>query len=50
MALHGITAKLTPAQNNSIPPGKFIGVDERFLLKPEPYVAGQPFGRGGHLS
>tara|TARA_R110002096_G_scaffold21556_2_gene69988 strand:- start:1304 stop:1576 length:273 start_codon:yes stop_codon:yes gene_type:complete len=47
MALHQGTAKLTPAQNNAIPPGKYIGVDERFLLKPEPYVAGQHFGRGG---
>ena len=45
MALHQQTMKLTPAQADVIPIGKFIKVDESHLLKPEPYVAGQYEGR-----
>lgn len=45
--MHQQTTKLTPQQANVIPAGKFIYTDETFLLKPEPYVTGQPFGRGG---
>ena len=47
MALHQGTMKLTPQQANVIPAGKYVYTDETFLIKPETYVAGQHFGRGG---
>ena len=33
---HHPTAQLTPQQNNIIPAGKYIAVDERYLIKPLP--------------
>lgn len=51
MTLSHNTALLQQLQNKAIPPGKFIGEDERFAetLKPEkmPYMIGETFAREG---
>jgi hypothetical protein len=44
---HHPTAQLTPQQNNFIPPGKFIAVDERYLMKPLPKPMDDSFPKQG---
>jgi len=46
MALHQGTLKLTPAQANVIPPGRFIYTDETFLVK-QPIASVEAFARQG---
>ena len=45
MALHQGTMKLTPAQANVIPVGKYIYTDETFLVK-QPIASVEAFPRG----
>jgi hypothetical protein len=51
MSLSHNTGLLQQLQNKSIPPGKYIGEDERFAetLKPQkmPYMIGESFAREG---
>ena len=44
--MHQTTMKLTPAQANVIPPGRFIYVDESFLVK-QPIASDESFARQG---
>ena len=44
---HHPTAQLTPQQNNIIPAGKFIAVDERYLIKPLPKPMDDSFHKQG---
>ena len=44
--MHQTTIKLTPAQANVIPPGRFIYVDESFLVK-QPIASVEAFPRQG---
>jgi hypothetical protein len=46
MALHQGTMKLTPAQANVIPVGKYIYTDETFLVK-QPIASVESFPRQG---
>ena len=46
MSLHQSTMKLTPAQTNVIPPGKFIYTDETFLVS-QPIASVEAFPRQG---
>ena len=46
MALHQGTMKLTPAQANVIPVGKYIYTDETFLVK-QPIASVEAFPRQG---
>ena len=46
MALHQGTMKLTPAQANVIPVGKYIYTDETFLVK-QPIASMEAFPRQG---
>ena len=44
---HHPTSQLTPQQNNIIPPGRFIAVDERYLIKPLPKPMDDSFPKAG---
>ena len=46
MALHQGTMQLTPQQANVIPAGKYIYVDETFLVK-QPIASEEAFARQG---
>ena len=46
MSLHHSTLKLTPAQANVIPPGRFIYTDETYLVK-QPIASVEAFPRQG---
>ena len=46
MSLHQSTMKLTPAQTNVIPPGKYIYTDETFLVS-QPIASVEAFPRQG---
>jgi hypothetical protein len=47
MSLQQLTALLTPQNNNVIPPGRYIYVDETFLTKPPKLVKGESFPQQG---
>lgn len=47
MSLQQLTALLSAQNNNVIPPGKYIGVDESFLMKPAKLVKDEAFPQQG---
>jgi hypothetical protein len=47
MSLQQLTQLLQPQNNNVIPPGKFIYIDETFLAKPAKLVKDESFPRQG---
>jgi hypothetical protein len=47
MSLQQLTALLSPQNNNVIPAGKYIYVDETFLTKPPKFFKGEAFPQQG---